>query len=124
MIFPKLFYGVSAWGGVVQFLARLLPIDRVLKQAAVMTLGLLRTTSGPKALAVCGWLPTDMEIQYAIVRFILRQETFDPGDLLDTDYVLGVNQRISALDIVRREVTAFQASSAAASRGWDHLDIL
>ena len=123
-IFSKLFYGVSAWGGVVRFLARILPIDRVLRQAAVLTLGLLRTTSGPKALAVCGWLPADMEIRYAIVRFILHQETFGRGDLLDMDYVLGVNQRISALDIARREVTAFRASSTAASRGWDHLDIL
>ena len=123
-IFPKLFYGASAWGGVVRFLARLLPIDRVLRQAAVLTLGLLRTTSGPKALAICGWLPADMEIRYAIVRFILRQLTFGRGDLLATDYVLGVNQRISALDIARREVTAFRASSTAASRGWDHLDIL
>ena len=90
-IFPKLFYSVSAWGGVVWFLARLLPIDRVLRQAAVLTLGLLHTTSGPKALTICGWLPADMEIRYAIVRFILHQETFGRGDLLDTDYVLGVN---------------------------------
>ena len=43
-IFPKLFYGVSAWGGVVRFLARLVPIDRALRQAAILTLGLLRTT--------------------------------------------------------------------------------
>ena len=91
-IFPKLFYGVSAWGGVVRFRARLLPIDRVLRQAAVLTLGLLRTTSGPKALAVCGWLPADMEIRYALVRFILRQEAFGRHDLLSTDYVLGLNQ--------------------------------
>ena len=106
----------------VRFLARLLPIDRVLRQAAVLTLGLLRTTSGPKALAVCGWLPADMEIRYALVRFILRQETFGRRDLLHTDYALGVNQRISALDIARREVTAFRASSDIASRGWTHLD--
>ena len=31
IILPKLFYGVSAWGGMVRFLARLLPIDRVLR---------------------------------------------------------------------------------------------
>ena len=123
-IFPKLFYGVSAWGGVVRCLARLLPIDRVLRQAAVLTLGLLRTTSGPKALAVCGWLPADMEIRYALVRFILRQATFGRRDLLHTDYALGVNQRISALDIARREVTAFRASGDIASQGWTHLDTL
>ena len=121
-IFPKLFYGVSAWGGMVRFLARLVPIDRVLRQAAILTLGLLRTTSVPKALAVCGWLPADMEIRYALVRFILRQMTFGRRDLLHTDYVLGINQRVSALDIARREVTAFQASSDIASRGWAHLD--
>ena len=124
VIFPKLFYGVCAWGGVVRFLARLLPIDRVLRQAAALTLSLLHTTSGPKALAACGWLPADMEIRYALVHFILHQETFGRRDLLHTDYVLGVNQRISALDIARREVTAFRASCADASQGWDHLDRL
>ena len=106
-IFPKLFYGVSAWGGVVRFLARLVPIDRVLRQAAILTLGLLRTTSVPKALVVCGWLPANMEIRYALVRFILRQMTFGRRDLLHTDYVLGINQRVSALDIAHHEVTAF-----------------
>ena len=79
-IFPKLFYGVSAWGEVVRFLARLVPIDRALRQVAILTLGLLRTTSVPKALAVCGWLPVDMEIRYALVRFILRQMTFGRRD--------------------------------------------
>ena len=115
---------MSAWGGAVRFLARLIPIDRVLRQAAVLTLGLLRTTSGPKALAACGWLPADMEIRYALVRFILRQETFGRRDLLHTDYTLGVNQRVSALDIARREVRAFRASSIDASQGWAHMDRL
>ena len=124
IIFPKLFYGVSAWGGVVRYQARLSPIDRVLRQAAVLTLGLLRTTSGPKALAVCGWLPADMEIRYALVRFILRQEAFGRSDLLSTDYVLGLNQRVSALDIARHEVTVFRASGDSARLGWGHLDTL
>ena len=124
VILLKLFYGVSAWGRVVRFLARLLLIDRVLCQAAVLTLGLLHTTSGPKALAACGWLPADMEIRYALVRFILRQETFGRRDLLHADYALGVNQRVSVLDIARREVRAFRASSVDASRGWTHLDKL
>ena len=75
---------MSAWGGVVRFLARLVPIDRVLQQAAILTLGLLRTTSVPKALAICRWLPVDMEICYALVRFILRQMTFGRRDLLHT----------------------------------------
>ena len=91
IVFPKLFYGKSALDGVVRFLAQLLPIDRVLQQATVLTLGLLCTTSGLKALAIYGWLPIYMEIQYALVQFILHQETFGRRDLLHTDYVLGVN---------------------------------
>ena len=62
IVFPKLFYSVSVWGGVVRFLTRLILIYRVLRQAVVLTLGLLRKTSGPKALATSGWLPVDMEI--------------------------------------------------------------
>ena len=65
-----------------------------------------------------------MEIGYALVQFILGQETFSRQDLLHTDYALGVNQRVSALDIARREVRAFQASSVDATRGWTHLDRL
>ena len=121
---PKVVLRCQCLGRSGSVLARLLPIDRVLRQAAVLTLGLLCMTSGPKTLAICGWLPADMEIRYAIVRFILHQEAFGRGDLLDIDYVLGVNQRISALDIAHQEVTAFRASSAAASRRWDHLDTL
>ena len=90
----------------------------------MLTLGLLYTTSGPKALATCGWLPANMEIRYALVHFILLQKTFGRRDLLHTNYVLGVNQRVSALDITPREVTAFRASCANASWGWDHMDRL
>ena len=72
LVFPRLFYGVSAWGGAVRYLARLRPIDRVLRMAAVVMLGLLRTTSAVKALAVCGWLPADLAIRFELLRFILR----------------------------------------------------
>ena len=65
-----------------------------------------------------------MEIRFALVWFILRQTTFGRRDLLHTGYILGINQRVSALDIARHEVTAFRASSAVASRGWAHLDTL
>ena len=65
-----------------------------------------------------------MEIRYALVRFVLRQEAFGRHDLLSTDYVLGLNQRVSALDIARHEVTAFRASGDHASLGWGHLDTL
>ena len=65
-----------------------------------------------------------MEIRFALVRFILRQETFGHHDLLHTDYVLGLNQRISALDITRHEETAFRTSGNHARLGWGHVDSL
>ena len=71
IIFPRLFYGVSAWGVAVCFLKHLRPIDRVLCISALVTLGLLHTTSEAKALAICGWLPADLEIRFALTRFIL-----------------------------------------------------
>ena len=124
VIFPRLFYGVCAWGGVVRFQQRLQAIDRVLRLSAVVTLGLLRTTSGVKALAVCGWLPADLAIRYEIVRFVLRQRTYGRDDLLERDYTLGVTRSISAIDIGRRAVERFRASSTIAATGWDHLDRL
>ena len=124
IIFPRLFYGVSAWGGVVRFQQRLQDIDRVLRMSAVVTLGLLRTTSGVKALAVCGWLPADLAIRHELVRFVLRQRGYGREDLLERDYTLGVTRSISAIDIVRRAVERFRASSTAAAAGWDHLDRL
>ena len=121
---PKIIVWCECLGVVVCFQSRLLPITRVLRQGAILTLGLLRTTSGTKALAVCRWLPADMEIRFALVWFILWQETFGRHDLLHTDYVLGLNQRISALDIARHEVAAFRTSGNRARLGWGHVDSL
>ena len=124
IVFPRLFYGVSAWGGVVRFMKRLRPIDRILRLSAVATLGLLNTTSEAKALAVCGWLPADLEVRLAVVRFILRQRTYGREDLLETDFTLGVNSIISAIDVGRREVQSFRSSDASINAGWSRLDTL
>ena len=72
LVFPRLFYGASAWGGVARFLNRLGPIDRVLWMVAIITLGLLCTTSTEKAIAACGWLPADLAIRYEVCWFLLR----------------------------------------------------
>ena len=124
IIFPRLFYGVSAWGGIVRFQQRLQDIDKVLRMSAVVTLGLLLTTSGVKALAVCGWLPADLAIRHELVRFVLRQRGYGREDLLERDYSLGVTRSISAIDVARRAVERFRASSTVAAMGWDHLDRL
>ena len=124
IVFPRLFYGVSAWGGVVRFSRQLRPIDRVLRLSALMTLGLLRTTSEAKALAICGWLPADLEVRLALVQFILRQRTYGYEDLLETDFTLGVNSTISAVDIARREVQSFRSSDTLNNASWSRLDTL
>ena len=54
----------------------------------------------------------------------MRHTTFGKRDLFHTNYILGINQLVSALDIARHEVTAFRASSDVATHGWAHLDTL
>ena len=78
---------------------RLCSIDRILRLSAVVTLGLLSTTSEAKALVICGWLPADLKVRLAVVRFILRQCTYGREDLLETDFTLGENSIISAIDV-------------------------
>ena len=124
IVFPRLFYGVSAWGGVARFLNRLRPIDRVLRLSAILTLGLLRTTSTVRAIAACGWLPADLAIRYELFRFILRQRTYGRDDVLERDHTLGVNGIISALDIARGEVRRLHRSGVMTADGWEHLDPL
>ena len=111
-------------GGAVRFLARLRPIDRVLRMAAVVMLGLLCTTSVVKALAICGWLPADLAIRFELVCFILQQQCYGREDLLMTNYSSGVNRVVSAIDVTRRAIERFQASSAEMREGWEHLDRL
>ena len=122
IIFPKLFYGVSAWGAIVRYQRGLDPIQSVLRQAAILTLGLLRTTSAPKALAVCGWLPADLAIRRALLGFLLRQRAYGRGLLDLDDFVLGVNQRVSTGDIARQELRSWFRASAEARLGWERMD--
>ena len=70
IVFLRLFYGVSAWGGISHFGKHLRSLDRVLRIATLVTFGLLHTTSTMKAIAVCRWLPADLAIWYELVRFV------------------------------------------------------
>ena len=124
IIFPRLFYGVSAWGGVARFLNRLRPLDRVLRMSAILTLGLLSTTSTVRAIAACGWLPADLAIRSELFRFLLRQRTYGREDVLERDHTLGVNGIISALDTARGEVRRLLRSGVVDVAGWTHLDPL
>ena len=90
--------------------------------SAILTLGLLSTTSTVRAIAACGWLPADLAIRYEIFRFLLRQRTYGREDVLEHDYTLGVNGIISALDTARGEVRRLHRSGVVDDAGWEHLD--
>ena len=65
---------------------------------------------------------THLAIRFELVRFILQQRCYGREDLLLTDYSPGVNRVVSAIDVARRVVERFQASSATTREGWEHLD--
>ena len=69
---PGFSMGSLLGGGVAQFLNRLRPLDRVLRMSAVLTLGVLSTTSTVWAIAACSWLPADLAILYEIFCFLLH----------------------------------------------------
>ena len=91
IVFPRLFYGVSAWGGISRFEKHLKYLDRVLRKADLVTPGLLHTTNTVKATAACGWLPVDLVIRYELVWFVLCQWLYVCEGILERDHVLGVN---------------------------------
>ena len=68
--------------------------------------------------------PADLAIRFELVRFILRQRCYGREDLLTTDYSPGVNRVVSAIDIARRAVERFQASSVVTREAWERLDPL
>ena len=120
---PAFLRGLSV-GGVARFLNRLRPLDRVLRLSAILTLGLLSTTSTVRAIAACGWLPADLAIRYELFRFLLRQRTYGRADVLQRDHTFGVNGIISALDTARGEVRRLHWSGVMTEDGWERLDPL
>ena len=72
--------------------------------SAILTLGLLSTTSTMQAIMACGWLPADLAIRYELFRFLLHQRMYGREDVLESDHSLGVNSIILALDTAHREV--------------------
>ena len=58
-VLPALFYAASAWCTAVRHLARLRPLDRVLRLCGLGTLGLLRTVSGDAARTLAGLMPAE-----------------------------------------------------------------
>ena len=122
IILPKLYYGVAAWGGVVRSTALLAPLQRALRCTAIMIMGLLRTTSTAKALALCGWLPADLEIRFRLLCFYIRQLSYGRTDLFSPAYSLDSARYLSAEDIVRGELRSLRRHRRQAAEGLDCLD--
>ena len=121
-VFSRLWYGVAAWGSVVRTQARLEELDRVLRMSAVITLGLLRTTSTVKAIAACGWLPADLHIRFAVLRFVLRQRVYGRTSLGLEDHGGCRNRQVSTADIARRELAAFRCTHPEEAEGFERVD--
>ena len=64
-ILPALFYAAPAWCGAVRHLARLRPLDRVLRLCGMCTLGLLCTVSGDAARTISGLLSAEFQLSFS-----------------------------------------------------------
>ena len=103
-IFPLLFYAAPVWCGAVQFLARLHPLDRVIRLSALGTLGLLRTTSCEASMVLAGFLPAEIQIRQRTVEFYLRQLAYG-RDLISVEArCVGMTHALSPLDVLDAEV--------------------
>ena len=71
-VLPAMFYAAPIWSSAVCHLARLRPLDRVLRLCGICILGLLRTVSGDAARALTGLLPAEFQIRQRLVEFYLR----------------------------------------------------
>ena len=70
-VLPALFYAAPAWCSAVRHLARLRPLDRVLRLCGLCILGLLRTVSGDAARTLAGLLPAEFQIRSRVVEFYM-----------------------------------------------------
>ena len=71
-VLPAVFYAAPIWSSAVCHLARLRPLDRVLRLCGICILGLLRTVSGDAARVLTGLLPAEFQIRQRLVDFYLR----------------------------------------------------
>ena len=69
---PAVFYAAPIWSSAVCHLARLRPLDRVLRLCGICILGLLRTVLGDAARVMTGILPAEFQICQRLVEFYLR----------------------------------------------------
>ena len=69
---PAVFYAAPIWSSAVCHLARLRPLDQVLRLCGICILGLLRTVSGDATRVLTGILPAEFQIRQRLVDFYLR----------------------------------------------------
>ena len=80
-ILPILFYAAPIWCTALRSTTTLAPINRVLRQCALATMGLYRTVSTDAALFVAGIKPADIYIRQKLMDFYLRELSYS-RDLL------------------------------------------
>ncbi len=103
-IFPLLFYATPVWCSAVQFLARLTPLDRVIRLSGIATMGLLRTVSYEVAVMLAGFLPAEFQIRQRTVEFYLRQLTYGRNLITEEVRYAEPSHATTPLDILDFEV--------------------
>ena len=103
-VLPALFYAAPAWCGAVRHLARLRPLDRVLRLCGMCTFGLLRTVSGDAARTISGLLSAEFQLRSRVVNFYMRQLAYDRDLRAGPTPPVTVNQMVSPREILDLEL--------------------
>ena len=103
-ILPALFYAAPAWSGAVRYLARLHPLDRVLRLCGMCTLGLLRTVSGDAGRTISGLLSAEFQLRSRVANFYMRQLGYDRDIRVGLTPPMTVNQMVSPREILDLEL--------------------
>ena len=103
-ILPILHYAAPAWSSIVRFPSKLIPVNNILRQAALLTMGLFRTTSHEAARFIAGYMPADIYIRQHLVEFYLRHLTYGHDLLEMTPTTSRVNHTQAPIDVLRSEL--------------------
>ena len=107
VVYPTLFYASPVWCGVLRNSSLLARLDQVLRRGAVLTTGLLRTTSTLGALFVAGILPAEFHIRLSVVAFHARHLVSN-FDLRANNGSLPIGHFASPRDILHLELRQLQ----------------
>ena len=88
----------------MRHLARLRPLDRVLRLCGMCTFGLLCTVSGDTARTISGLLSAEFQLRSRVVNFYVRQLAYDQDLRMGPTPPVTVHQMVSSWEILDLEL--------------------